>query len=388
MVKVKKLYIVFLMITLIFALVSGGNLPYSIFYMTTAIVLIALFYSWSIYNNLSIDEVIGRRVLSAGEETEVTIRIYNESLMGIPYLEIDSFILKTVMDSYRGEAISVNGNSNKFITRKLKFSVRGIYKLGVSTFKAQDIFGLISLSKGYENIGEVIVYPKVYPMNVPKIQGGNVIRNENYLEKSRSYYGSGNETIRNIREYVPGDNYKRVNWKVSAKHGKLYVKEYEDNEGPRVNIFLDFRRQAFLKDAKGIEEEKLVEFFLSITAEFIKDYGDTGAHILSDDSKDFLCVSEVNINEMKEYFLRSYSKGEGSISDYLHGRISKIRANSSVVIVTNDIRNEDVEYLNRMNNGGYRVTVFYSRDNSRLENADIYSAVGKGITFHAIEEIV
>ena len=39
-----------------------------------------------------------------------------------------------------------------------------------------------------------------------------------------------------VREYIPGDDVKRIDWNVSARHNSLYVKEFvEENE---LNIYL------------------------------------------------------------------------------------------------------------------------------------------------------
>ena len=49
------------------------------------------------------------------------------------------------------------------------------------------------------------------------------------------YRGGGIEFLE-VREYIPGDDVKRIDWNVSARHNSLYVKEFvEENE---LNIYL------------------------------------------------------------------------------------------------------------------------------------------------------
>ena len=51
-----------------------------------------------------------------------------------------------------------------------------------------------------------------------------------------SKYRGGGIEFSEVREYIPGDDVKRIDWNVSARHNYLYVKEFvEENE---LNIYL------------------------------------------------------------------------------------------------------------------------------------------------------
>ena len=51
-----------------------------------------------------------------------------------------------------------------------------------------------------------------------------------------SKYRGGGIEFSEVREYIPGDDVKRIDWNVSARHNSLYVKEFvEENE---LNIYL------------------------------------------------------------------------------------------------------------------------------------------------------
>jgi len=51
-----------------------------------------------------------------------------------------------------------------------------------------------------------------------------------------SKYRGGGIEFSEVREYIPGDDVKRIDWNVSARHNALYVKEFvEENE---LNIYL------------------------------------------------------------------------------------------------------------------------------------------------------
>jgi len=51
----------------------------------------------------------------------------------------------------------------------------------------------------------------------------------------------GDESVRSVREYVPGDPMKLVHWPATARWGELMVKELETSDAPRLAIVVDLR---------------------------------------------------------------------------------------------------------------------------------------------------
>ena len=58
-----------------------------------------------------------------------------------------------------------------------------------------------------------------------------------------------------IREYVPGDDVRRINWKASARFDRLFSNEYEGERSGDVVIVVDARRESFI----GTEEDNPIE---------------------------------------------------------------------------------------------------------------------------------
>ena len=51
-----------------------------------------------------------------------------------------------------------------------------------------------------------------------------------------SKFRGGGIEFSEVREYMPGDDVKRIDWNVSARHNNLFVKEFvEENE---LNVYL------------------------------------------------------------------------------------------------------------------------------------------------------
>jgi len=265
MLKIKKSYFILTILSYIFALFSGGNLPYSIFYCLLLVLIITSIYIYFVSKNLNIDVVSDKKEIIAGENNNIIIKVYNDSIFPISYMEIENSLLKRIMNKYRGDIISIKINGNKFIKKDIKIPIRGDYRLGSTTSIVSDIFGVFTWKCSYSHKETIKVYPSIYTLKSIKIKGANLREfNTKTIMQELNKGPESLETIKNIREYRIGDSYRRVNWKVTAKHGKLFVKEYESSESPRIHVFLDLRKDPLSMDKDGVREEELVEFFLSL----------------------------------------------------------------------------------------------------------------------------
>ncbi|GFJ95351.1 DUF58 domain-containing protein [Phytohabitans rumicis] len=62
----------------------------------------------------------------------------------------------------------------------------------------------------------------------------------------------GSADLRDVREYVPGDEVRHLHWKATARTGRLMVRDLADPQQPRLTLLLDTRPHALSAD--GFEE--------------------------------------------------------------------------------------------------------------------------------------
>ena len=174
MVKIKKSYFILTVLAFIFALFSGGNLPYSIFYCLLIVLIITGIYTYFARKNLNIDIVSDKEEIIAGQNNNITIKVYNDSIFPISYIEIENSFLKEVMKRYREDILSININSNKFIKKDINIPIRGEYRLGSTTSVVSDIFGVFTWKNKYNHKETIKVYPSTYSLKNIKIRGANL----------------------------------------------------------------------------------------------------------------------------------------------------------------------------------------------------------------------
>jgi uncharacterized protein (DUF58 family) len=100
-------------------------------------------------------------------------------------------------------------------------SQRGVLRTGPLRAERTDPLGLCRKGTTLAGHGEVLVVPERVPLAFPGLTSNG--RLGEHL-RMKSWGQSGNE-FHSQREYVPGDDLRRVNWKSSARMGNLIVRE-------------------------------------------------------------------------------------------------------------------------------------------------------------------
>lgn len=120
---------------------------------------------------------------------------------------------------------------------------RGLVPIGPLHVTRRDPLALITLARAYGETIVVRVHPKVHPLRaVP----AGLTRS---LDGSVDKVPHGSITFDTLREYVPGDELRRVHWRSSAKVGELMVREQLDTAEPAIVVLLDDRTVAHRADS-------------------------------------------------------------------------------------------------------------------------------------------
>ena len=120
----------------------------------------------------------------------------------------------------------------------LKLPLRGHYHLGPVKMRVKDAFDLFYNEKLEESIHSFSVFPQVEVLEdqvitsrSPKLLSGAMPLN---------VIGTGTEFY-SLREFVPGDSLRSVNWKALAKKGKMMVNETVREDVMDVILLVDAR---------------------------------------------------------------------------------------------------------------------------------------------------
>ncbi|HID07952.1 MAG TPA: DUF58 domain-containing protein, partial [Armatimonadetes bacterium] len=117
---------------------------------------------------------------------------------------------------------------------------RGDYRFGNLNVRLRTRIGLLELQLRYPIATEVKVYPNVLQTRKHELLARRNRLLEMGLKRSRMR-GEGTE-FEALRDYVPDDEFRRIDWKATARRGKPISKDYELERHQNVVMLLDAGR--------------------------------------------------------------------------------------------------------------------------------------------------
>lgn len=131
-------------------------------------------------------------------------------------------------------------NASTTIEYQLRPTERGEYSFGSLNVFASSPLGLAQRKFVFEGAGVVPVYPSFMQM-----------RKYELLAISNRLMDVGVKRIRKIgqarefdqiREYIPGDEFRHINWNATARKSQLMVNQYQDEKSQHVYSIIDMGR--------------------------------------------------------------------------------------------------------------------------------------------------
>ncbi|MBV7334614.1 DUF58 domain-containing protein [Chloroflexi bacterium TSY] len=117
---------------------------------------------------------------------------------------------------------------------------RGDYEFGDLYLRWESVLGLLRRQGRFDAVESVKVYP-----NLVDVKKYDLLVRKNRLWdlglRNAKIFGSGTEFER-LRDYLPDDEFRRINWKATARRGKPISVEYETERSQNIMTVLDTGR--------------------------------------------------------------------------------------------------------------------------------------------------
>ena len=197
--------------------------------------LLSWIYSKVLSKNITIRRTVKEFRINRTDFFTVTIEVCNNSFLPIIYSEVfDSPApLQTFAEGARF-CVSLGGKRKIFLKYKVSGNTRGEFFISPLVLKTSDPLGFFNIEIRNEEKCRVLVIPAKRDLDFLVKEGipqGEIIVNDKRYEDLSLY--------RSIREYQSGDEFKRINWKVCARFGKLFTNEFQDSLNSPFFVYLD-----------------------------------------------------------------------------------------------------------------------------------------------------
>ena len=341
-----------------------------------------------------------------GEEITLSLSVENAKLLPLPWLEIEDSVPRTL--TFTGRQLRVSTTSNMVVLESL-FSLRwyervtrpytvlcnarGVHTFGPTVVRSGDVFGFLDRQESLSNRQYLLVYPLVVPITrfgLPSRHpfGDNRAPRRLLEDPSR---------VIGVRDYMYGDDLRRIHWKATARMMQLQSKVYQPTTTYTLVLFLNVVSQ--LDAWYGIRPE-LQELAICATASVadwalnegfaVGLYANTmmympemgmlpPTHQEGEEKEQALeavvadqlkrrrihlppASNEEQRKRIMEVLARIQSYFGSSIEDLLQVERVRLPAGATVVVVTSTVSDPLLDSLARVKQSGHAVTILYIGD--------------------------
>ncbi|MGN0438396.1 MAG: DUF58 domain-containing protein [Lachnospiraceae bacterium] len=203
------------------------------------------FYEHFWKKNLSVNIAYSQNDAFVGDKIELIEKIENRKALPLPVLYVKFSSSKTfIYDDrnnsaisdhyYRNDIFSISGNQQVIRKQYFTTTARGYFVIPSIDIVATDLFMTRNYACMYDNHAALYVYPKQ-------------IYTKDFIKLASAITGKAKQTtlyqdpfsFRSIREYFPTDTMSDMNWKASAKTGKLMVNTHFDSQNGHIVLLLN-----------------------------------------------------------------------------------------------------------------------------------------------------
>jgi uncharacterized protein (DUF58 family) len=202
--------------------------------------------------NLRYSRQLSEQRVLFGEEITLSLSIENAKLLPLPWLEVEDSIPQAL--TFAGQRVRISLTTNRAVLENLfsprwyervtrrytmRCMARGVHTFGPTVLRSGDVFGFQNRQETLANRQYLLVYPLVVPLTrfgLPtRYPFGDYQAPRRLLEDPSRVIG--------VRDYMYGDDLRRVHWKATARTMQLQSKVYQPTTTYTLVLFLNVMAQ-------------------------------------------------------------------------------------------------------------------------------------------------
>lgn len=220
------------------------------------------------------------RMPGLGDDCPVVLRLHNDGLQFFHATLIEELPLQLQERNFEKKVVLTPGETIQ-ITYSFRPTSRGQYYFGNTLLYLSTRMGLLERRlRANTTAQEALVFPSVLQMKKMELKALSRISTHSGIKKIRRI-GHGYE-FEQIKNYVPGDDYRGINWKASGRKADLMVNQYEDERAQQLYCIIDKSRAMRLPFNGLTLMEYAINATLAISNVALKKYDKAGLITFSD----------------------------------------------------------------------------------------------------------
>lgn len=234
---INRLFVIVIIIaSATFASFYGGPIPYSLFYFSLSLPLMALLYVFYVYYDFKIYQHVEAKTLVKGEPTTYSFELSNEAFITFQNIKLRFFEDRSkVLAAGHSKEYCLLPGDREGATSMLICNYLGEYEVGIDAVIITDFFNLFSITYPLPSHMKVVVLPRIITL-----QASNIISIDSDSKQGLYKLNNTNEERdAEVEKYRYGDSPKNIHWKASAKRQELMCRTFSPIAKKRVLLYLD-----------------------------------------------------------------------------------------------------------------------------------------------------
>ncbi|MCH7713142.1 MAG: DUF58 domain-containing protein [Chloroflexi bacterium] len=331
---------------------TGFTFFFKFFYALLLLFGIGLFWAWV---NLRGLEVTLRRTATRGQVggyLEGWVQVVNRSRIPKSWLEVVEVTDLPVESAGRGVAFirdqSRTWKIETYLTR------RGVFHTGQVEVVSQDPFGLFRLKRHFLQSQGYIVVPAAHPLPDldPRLAG---LPSDS---RTTRHWDNITTDVASVREYAPGDSFRRIHWPYTARMNALMVKEFDMGKSAEAWVVLDMQQGVHFGEPPDNTEETAVTIAASLVTRLVELSLPVG--LAMDGDNDYVFrpdSSPEHLGRLMEVLAEVKAVGTISIERFLYDLRPNLSRFNTLTLITPSGRTDWVPALTALRRQGVTISV-------------------------------
>ena len=182
-----------------------------------------------------------------------------------------------------------------------------------------------------------------------EIKTRHIVNNLFGGEYHSAFKGMGME-FAEVREYYPGDDIRAIDWNVTARTGKPFIKKYDEERELTVMLMIDVSASGYFGTGKSLKSDVMIELASILSFSAIKNNDKVGLLLFSDQIEKYIPPKKGKwhvLRVIREMIYHRSKDQETDISTALE-HIQKVLKRKSIIFLMSDFWDDSYQQAMKM----------------------------------------
>ncbi len=330
-----------------------------IVYVSFLFLFLNYLYYRFVLSNINVERGNKDYFLFSGISENSVIKVKNKLFFPVHAITVkDQSDLNIAVRQVYSFLVSLDSREEKSLFYTICGKKRGLYIIGPTTVNFVDLAGIFSFEIELDTRKEITVFPNIYVFSdfpYKSLQPQGNFRNKLPIYEDVSL-------IKGVKEYQPGDELKRINWKISARQDKILVNTYQFSISVDSFVVLNLSKENY----NFREKDYYIELAIDIASSIVyylegkkQNYGIVSNGKLKNDESLYFPMNNGNMHLID--IISSLSiilPSDNKLFIESLKELTNLKWGTSIYIITPELNEEEIAYLIEINKKGHPINIF------------------------------